>query len=105
MLFPKKYSINLETSHIATTFNPRVILAIAKWDSPIYSEGCPIKDSDPGALEWDNSPKKDECPIQEPSAGAGSGPIETMSHSPRAREERTPEEVQEALDQAQRMWE
>lgn len=78
---------------------------LSKWDSPIYSEGCPIKDSDPGALEWDNSPKKDECPIQEPSAGAGSGPIETMSHSPRAREERTPEEVQEALDQAQRMWE
>ena len=94
-----------ETSHLPETPCNN---SLSKWDSPTKGEKCPTKESKPGTSKWDTSPKKEECPTKESSAGAGSDPSGTLSHSPRAREEgkdRTPEEVQEALDQAQRMWE
>ena len=68
-------------------------------DTPSPEQVCPIENSEAAPTQWDNLPGTDECPIEEPSAGQGSDPIGTEDVCPRARDDRSPEEMR-ALNNA-----
>jgi len=68
-------------------------------DTLAGTETCPVAPTEGSHEEVDNSSKKPECPVAEPSAGAGSDPEGTQDLCPRARDDRSPEEMR-ALNNA-----
>jgi hypothetical protein len=73
-------------------------------DTPIVDSSCPIQDSEAGSHERDKSPGTNECPIEEPSAEQGSGAKGTEDLCPRARGQRSTDELERLNDEAWKTW-
>lgn len=73
-------------------------------DTSAGTSTCPPTQQPAVKTRGDNSKAESKCPPTESSAGAGSDPGETLSLYPRAREERSVDELAKLNDEAWKAW-